>query len=81
MTRPSSRAALAALRAALGALEERLLVVRLDGRVVALPLEAPCLEYVAPEALAVGWISDEDRRERLSVADVLEGVRMAGGAQ
>jgi len=74
-------AAPAALRAALGALEERLLVVRLDGRVVALPLEAPCLEYGAPEALAVGWISDETGRERLSVAAVLEGVRAANGGR
>jgi ribosomal peptide maturation radical SAM protein 1 len=74
-------AAPAALRAALGALEERLLIVRLDGRVVALPLEAPCLEYAAPEELAIGWIEGEDRRARLSVAEVLEGVPMAAGAQ
>ena len=41
-------------------LTERKLVLPLDGRIISLVLEAPCLDYVPREELAIGWVEGED---------------------
>ena len=46
----------AAVREAVEALVERRLVLRIDGRLLALPVAGPCLDYAGAEELGTGWV-------------------------
>ncbi len=67
---PAEAPSSAALLAAVESLVDRRLLLRIDGRLLALPVAGPCLEYADPQELGTGWVESPVDRVAGTVAQV-----------